>query len=162
MRIGLLSDTHNDYSRIRTALGHFRGGQIHTLLHAGDVTTLGALRLMAGFDLWLARGNMDRDPQLPAEVQTHFGPGRLASLHILTLDGRRVALTHGDSWQQLESLVHSGDYAYVFHGHTHVPQDERIGHTRVINPGAVGNHRWRSPTCAILDLQTEDLTLIEL
>ncbi len=162
MRIGLLSDTHNDNARLGSALRRFRQEGVTTLLHAGDLTAPSVLHLMRDFDLWLARGNMDRDPRLAGEVRELFGPDRLAYTHSLKLNGSRVALVHGDSWEQLERLIRSGEYDYLIHGHTHVPEDEQIEETRVINPGAVGNNRWRPPSCAILDLSTGDLSWIEL
>lgn len=161
MRIGLLSDTHNQPYPLRAALECFRTRGIRTLLHAGDVTDVATLRLLAPFDVWIARGNMDRDPQLAETVGDFFGAQRLLPVHDLQLNGARIALLHGDAWQTLQTLIDAQEYTYVIHGHTHIPQDERIGATRVINPGALGNTRWRAPTCALLDLATGDLEWLE-
>jgi hypothetical protein len=173
MRIGLISDTHNKLKKVQLALACFRSEGIQTILHAGDITGPTILEALAGvapptddppykFDVWLVWGNMDHHPQLASTAQTLFGPGRLARTQKLTLDGARIALTHGDAWDHLQTLIHTGDadrrpYDYVIHGHTHKPKDERVHNTRVINPGALGNADWRSPTYAILDLATDDL-----
>lgn len=162
MRIGLISDTHNNQQTTEAALAQFRSEQIETVLHAGDVTNVPTLKCLAGFDVWIARGNVDHDPHLLTAARELFGPGRLVNVHTLTFNGAHIALTHGNSWQRLTTLIRDTTYQYVIHGHTHAPNDEMIGTVRVINPGALGNSRWRCATCAILDLATGDLQWIEL
>jgi predicted phosphodiesterase len=49
---------------------------------------------------------------------------------------------------------------YVLHGHTHVTRDERIGKTRIINPGALC--RAAKKTVATLDLAADVLTFHDL
>lgn len=158
MRIGLISDTHNEHPRVQQGLEHFRQQQVSIVFHAGDVTDVSTLQLFAGFDVWLAKGNMDRDLRLRSTAQELFGAGRMAAVHHLSVAGAAVALLHGDDGAALESLIHSQIYTFVIHGHTHAPRDETIGATRVINPGAL----VRIPTCAMLDLETGDLTWLEL
>jgi putative phosphoesterase len=38
-----------------------------------------------------------------------------------------------------------GGADYLLHGHTHVPRDEKIGETRVLNPGSVGKANKGAP-----------------
>ncbi len=161
MRIGIISDTHNQHYPLRPALKQLRRRGIGTLLHAGDVTNVATLELLRPFDTWIARGNMDRDPGLLQAAAEFFGPQRMQMTHDLHINGTRLALLHGDAWQTLHDLISSQEYAYVIHGHTHIPKDDRVNATRVINPGAMGNTRWYSATCAILDLSTGDMEWLE-
>ena len=160
MRIGLISDTHNNQNQTRQALARLQQEQITTVLHAGDVTTAQTLRLFKAFDVWVSRGNMDHDPALNATALELFGPQRLAVIHKLALDGHTVALLHDGESAAARELILSGDYDYVIRGHSHHPRDEELAGTRVINPGALGNTRWRRPTFAILDLATGDLSWV--
>jgi hypothetical protein len=162
MRIGLISDTHNDKQRLQRVLARLKLEDISTLLHAGDVTTADTLRLMADFDVWAARGNMDHDPGLVRVAHNLFGTGRFRKIHTLSLNGAAVALLHDEMSDTWRELVTSKEYDYVISGHTHRPRDERIGDTRIINPGALSNSRGRRPSYAILDLATGDLIHIEL
>lgn len=162
MRIGLISDTHNDQRSVRQALSRLRVEQVTTLLHAGDVTNAATLRLFADFDVWIARGNMDRDPGLLPVAHELFGAGRLRTLQKINLEGHAIALTHSNTPESRRELVESQAYDYVIFGHTHRTQDERVGPTRVINPGALSTIRWHVPTFAILDLATDDLSWIKL
>jgi hypothetical protein len=173
MRIGLISDTHNNLQKVKLALARFQHEGVQTILHAGDITSPQILETLADppalpkkspqkFEVWLAQGNMDRHPGLASTAQALFGPDRFAQTQELTFNDVRIALTHGDVWDRLQALIHTEDadkrpFDYVIHGHTHKPKDERTNTTRVINPGALGNAAWRSPTYAILDLATGDL-----
>lgn len=163
MRIGLISDTHNEQSRLRRALEYLRLESVDTVLHAGDVATSQVLRLLDGFDTWVARGNMDRDPMLFQVSQELFGPGRYRSSHTLYLDGINLALIHSVDSDTARVWMASDSFDYVIHGHTHRPRDERIGHTRIINPGALSMPRGSSePSFAVLDLATGDLQYIKV
>jgi hypothetical protein len=161
MKIGLISDTHNDQRNVKQAIARFRQESIITLLHAGDVTNARTLRLFKDFDLYIARGNMDRDPGLRQTADSMFGMGRLRMIHHLTFDGVKFALTHGDNYHDYKQLIESQTYDYVIRGHTHRRQDERIDETRVINPGALKSPRWQTASCAILNTSTGDLTWIQ-
>ncbi len=162
MKIGLIADTHNEQQRVRAALDRFRRESVATVFHAGDVANCATLELFAGFDVWVASGNMDRDSGLPAAARRLFGAGRWAAEHILSVDGAKVALLHGDNGAQLATLIQSGQYRYVVHGHTHAAKDEWVGPTRVINPGALSHPRGLTATCAILDLEADQVDWVEI
>lgn len=162
MQIGLLSDTHNDRRQIERALARLRLEDITTILHAGDVTASRMLRLLEGFDVWIARGNMDHDPGLLHVAHELFGPGHYRNTLSLSLNGVAVAMVHNGSSDTARELIASGEYDYVVHGHSHRPRDEVVGSTRVVNPGALGNSRWHTPTFAMLNLATGDLTWVAL
>jgi len=57
-------------------------------------------------------------------------------------------------------LENSGQYDYLFYGHSHVASEHRTGPTRIINPGAL--HRARPKTFAVLDLESGDMASISL
>jgi hypothetical protein len=71
-------------------------------------------------------------------------------------------MVHGHHEGKLRRLIHAGEHAYVFHGHTHRRGDRHIGPTRVINPGALGGMRWQQRSFCILDLGTDEATFIKL
>jgi predicted phosphodiesterase len=58
----------------------------------------------------------------------------------------------------MRRALESQSFDYLLHGHTHVKRDERVGRTRVINPGAL--HRAREKTVAVLDTATDMLTFL--
>jgi hypothetical protein len=162
MKIGILSDTHDELDRLEKALTFLRDEQVTTLLHCGDLCGPDIIQMMSGFDVRIARGNMDRLPELKMMAQIILGNGRLASVHQFTLDGYAAAMLHGNDSNRLKSMINSGEYAYVFHGHTHRRRDQMIGRTRVINPGALGGTRWQQRSFCILELTTGEARFVRL
>jgi len=162
MRIGVISDTHDDVRAIEDALRILNSEAVTVLLHCGDLCGPAALSALSGFDTWVARGNMDRHPALRATARETIGAARFADRHRLTLGGKSAALIHGHRQHELRALISNGEHAWVFHGHTHRRRDERIGSTHVINPGALGGIRWQQRSFCILDLSTGEVTFIKI
>ncbi|MDY6878370.1 MAG: metallophosphoesterase family protein [Chloroflexota bacterium] len=162
MKVGIISDTHDNLRNLETALGVLQAEGVTRILHCGDVCGPEVIRALAGFDVWIARGNMDRHPGLAQAVEDTLGRGRLAWFHRFTLDGYPVAMLHADNEEVMGNTITSGQYAYVLCGHTHRRRDQTIDHTRVINPGALGGVRWQRRSFCILSLATGDVRFVKL
>jgi putative phosphoesterase len=162
MKIGIISDTHDNQQNLEAALEILEAEGVTTMLHCGDICGPGIVQALAGFDVWIAQGNMDRHLGLARTVEETLGRGRLAWFHRPTLDGCPLALIHGDNTEVLGNLISSGQYTYVFHGHTHRRRDQTIARTRVVNPGALGGIRRQSRSFCILDLTTGEIRFVEL
>jgi putative phosphoesterase len=162
VKIGIISDTHDDLHNLETALGLLEAEGVEKILHCGDLCGPDVIQALAGFDVWIAQGNMDRHRGLAQAIEATLGRGRFAWLQRPTLDGYPVAALHGDNEEVLNNLITSGEYVYVFYGHTHRRHDQTIGHTRVINPGALGGKRWQRRSFCILDLKTGETRFVEL
>lgn len=163
MKIGILSDTHGNLPRTIRATELLLARGVEALLHCGDIGSEEALDEIAarcaahGIPFHAVLGNVD-------EYEATFWRGTdgrpITIRNELTLSGKRVAILHGHHFIALEQAIASGEFDYVFTGHTHQARDERIGHTRVINPGAV--HRAHPSSVAVLDLTTEKLETIAI
>jgi putative phosphoesterase len=162
MRIGILSDTHDHIENTRQALEILRREGVERLFHCGDVTSPEVVALFEGWDVLFVRGNMDRLELLEPAVVALGRQPFLGDELTTTLAGRRIAFLHGNDTARLQQCIASGEFDYVFHGHTHRRRDERAGRTRVINPGALGGVRRESRSFCILDLQTDELRFIEI
>jgi hypothetical protein len=152
MRIAVLSDTHNNERNTLQALELVLAGGAELVLHCGDICDTDTARLFDRLPTHFVKGNNDYDlVGLQATIRAVGGTwhGAFADLE---LAGRRIAMLHGDHWQQLDRAIHGGSYDYVFFGHTHVFERNRAGHTIVLNPGAL--HRASPKTCALIDLTT--------
>jgi uncharacterized protein len=154
MRLGILSDTHDHIGNLQKALQSLRAQDVNTILHCGDVCSPQIVHCMKDFDVWIAQGNTDHYFSLKDTIVGTFGEARWARLHRLTFNGYSLAMLHGDNQEVLNDLIRTGEYAYVLHGHTHRKRDDKVGRTRVINPGSIGGtYRQRRSFC-ILDLTT--------
>ena len=163
MKIGILSDMHNDKDHLVAALKVFAGEGIRVVVCGGDVTDPGLVPLFAGLEVHLVEGNIDQDPKSLARAVDRLGNGSTFGLeYTATIEGKRIAVLHGHLVDRLIESIHSGLYDYVIHGHTHRRRDERIGSTRVINPGALGGLRMEHRSCAVLDLGKDQLRFVEI
>ncbi len=158
MRIGVLSDSHNNTDFVKKALDVFRGRGIRTVIHCGDLTSPEMVKLFAGFETYFVQGNMDTRPgDIQQAVEATEGPRFYGPSWETELAGQKIAVCHGDDSSLLNEFLWSGEYDYVFHGHTHRPRDERIGRTCMINPGAHDTNT----VCAV-DLARDDVEFVEL
>jgi len=153
MKIGILSDTHNNLENLRAALDLFGKENIDTIIHCGDLTELEIARAMPGFRVICVFGNGDFATGEMRAALLELNPENYAGM-VFTgqIGGARIAATHGHLPGSVDELVHAGAYDYVFKGHSHQHKDETIGFTRLVNPGALGGlHREARHIC-IVDL----------
>jgi putative phosphoesterase len=137
MRLGLVSDTHDDIAAARAAAAQFASEGIATVAHLGDVVAPFTLAPFEEFSLHHVRGNNEGEAALWRAVDglddgTHHGDAAA-----LDVGGRSVALYHGTSAVLVDALVDSGDYDYVCHGHTHERGVEERNGTVRVNPGGL-------------------------
>ena len=164
MKIGVLSDTHNNEANTRAAVQQFRQRQITQLIHCGDVTRADIFEHFTGFQVALVQGNGD-DPvrlRLALRAYPHI---YFAGLDVMmTFDGVSVAACHGDDEGRLAGLANSGLYAWVFRGHSHQRGIKRAltGNTQILNPGALGGRRVEARSVAIVDLAENSAEFIEI
>ena len=165
MILGILSETHGSVVRTKAAIKLLKSKNIGTVLHCGDIGSEGVLiELIAELQsdqipFYAVLGNVDFDD----EYQHLLKPGEfdiLGRFADLTLAEKRLAIIHGDHMAKLQDTIASGQYDYVFTGHTHVKEDRHQGNTRVINPGAV--YRASQPSVAVLDLEKDDLEFLPI
>jgi putative phosphoesterase len=138
--IGLVSDTH--FPRFGRALPRaledgLRAAKVSRILHMGDLTDALAIPLfeaIAPFDA--VAGNND-----PDEIWSRYGRRK-----VLTIDGVRIGLVHGDLGRRNahENAIEAfaGEAAdVVLYGHSHRPLVERRGAQLVANPGSPTDRR---------------------
>jgi putative phosphoesterase len=163
MKIGLLSDTHNNAENLAAALRILEREGIGLILCCGDLVDADLAPLFTGLEAHLVEGNMDHEPAALRRAVERLGKGSTFGLeYTATIDDKRIAMLHGHLADRLHEVIHSGLHDYVIHGHTHRRRDERIGATRVINPGALGGLRQERRSFAVLDLGKDQLRFIEV
>ena len=155
MLLGILSDTHDRYEIMGAAVRALRDRGAAFFIHCGDVCTPNLLDHLAGLPSAFVWGNCDWDRMTLRRYADSIGVPCYGPFADLELGGKRVAVLHGDDRTRLEGVLAAQEHDYLFHGHTHVKRDERIGKTRVINPGAL--FRASEKTVALLDTEADVL-----
>lgn len=154
MKIGVLSDTHNNLPNLRGALDLFGKENIDTIIHCGDLTGVEIARAMQGFRVICVFGNGDFATGEIRAALLEMNPENYAGMVFTGRIGEaRIAAAHGHLPGSVEELVHSGAYDYVFHGHSHQHSDDTAGFTRLINPGALGGLHHEARQVCTVDLE---------
>jgi putative phosphoesterase len=139
MKVGVLSDTHDNVPAVEAAMDRFEAADVDAVVHCGDFV---APPVIPHFDLegvpvHAVRGNNDgeREGLVSAFESLDGGTlhGRFADLEF---GSREFAVLHGEQRAVIEALATSGGYAYVCHGHWHVRERREVDGTTVLNPGA--------------------------
>jgi putative phosphoesterase len=158
MRIGVLSDTHDNLDNTIYVLNKFREREIGTLIHCGDLTSLQMVPYYEGFRVIYTTGNMD---YTTGAIEARFKRMRTDNYVGLifrgNLDGVSVAATHSHIHGKVMDLVREKRFKYIFHGHSHQRRDEIVRGVRIINPGALDGLNKGSPSFCIVDLKEEDV-----
>lgn len=149
MRILVVSDTHGNESMLLRA--HHLAGQVDAVIHTGDgEQDAQELEALYGGTVLRVAGNCDHGSRAPREV-------------LVTLAGRRLLITHGDSHQVkngLERLLNYGSTVgaeVILFGHTHQALAEQRQAIFLLNPGTL----WgRAPflSYGILELNGDQIT----
>lgn len=160
MKIAIISDTHDNVYNVLAIRQLILAEGVDAIVHCGDLTDASILGYFGDFQLYYTFGNCDLSYIVSDEL--HLQGDRIQAGNELSLDlnGKRIYVTHGHIDGCLEKALASGDYDYIFHGHTHRFVDEQIGTTRIINPGALGGKKVDTLSFAFLDLESALLTRV--
>ncbi len=162
MKIGVLSDTHNNVDNAVIARDALLTAQVDLMLHCGDITTPKIAKLFEDTKIAFVMGNMDGDAVTIHKMVDGWPNASLGLTFTTEIGSKSVAMCHGHQKDILAGFINGGDYDYVFHGHSHLRRDESVGGTRVINPGALGGRKPQSRSFCILDLETDGLSVVEI
>jgi putative phosphoesterase len=178
MKIGIISDTHDDIENVRRAIGIFSKEEVLYVIHPGDYVFPGSVMEFKNLNARLigVLGNNDGERGLLLkaflEVRGEL-KGEVGELHINDL---KVGIYHGTSAEIKKQLIESGRYNIIVCGHT--LKKEPAGHvmgnysndtsTLVLNPGT-GHRKTESLAgefveggVIILDTQTREYRFIKL
>ena len=158
MKLGILSDTHNQLERTRRAVAMLCDAGADVLIHCGDITRSAVVLVCSVLPCYYVFGNNDIDnvnELQPAIAET--GGTCLMWKGELTLNGRRIGVTHGHRRADVRQLTDTKP-DYLLLGHSHIARDDRIDSVREINPGAL--HRAGTFSVAVLDLPTDELLFL--
>ena len=158
MIVGILSDTHDRVAAAQAAVTLLQRHGAEYFIHCGDVGSESILDVLAGLPSAFVFGNTDWDRRGLERYAAAVHVSCLGNAGELELGGKTFHVEHGDDFKSMKRSVEGQQFDYVLHGHTHVRRDERVGRTRIINPGAL--HRAREKTVALLDTATDVLTFL--
>ena len=97
MRWGILSDTHDRVERTKAGVGLLVNAGAEALIHCGDITIPEVVYELAPLPSYFVFGNCDFDLDELRRAIASIGGTCLERGGLIERDGRRLAVTHGDS-----------------------------------------------------------------
>ena len=163
MKIGIMSDSHDNIVNIKKAIQIFKEQDVEAILHAGDLISPFCIPLFTEFEgnFFLCEGNNLGDTHLVKNKVTEIGT-YFTQVGEIELDNIKFALYHGTHEPITDALVDSQKYDFVIIGHTHHKEIKEKGKTILINPGETFGDLYGSATIAVLDTNTRSVEFHEL
>ncbi len=160
MRLGMLSDTHDELARTQRAVLTLRDAGAEVLVHCGDLASPPIVETLAMLPAWFVLGNHDSDmvPYLQ-RAALEFGPVCLGWGDVIEISGRRIGVAHGHMTSDIRHVLTKRP-EFLLTGHSHIASDTMVDGMRRINPGAL--HRADEYSVAVLDLLTGELQVIHV
>ncbi len=161
MRIGIISDTHDNIINFKKAIEWMKKEKIKTVIHCGDISSPMTLKEVSQDfkgKIHLVFGNMD-DKRLfeqflsKEKIKNAIFHGQTGEIE---KDHKKIAFSHFP--EVAKKLALSKKYDLVFYGHTHKPWEEKINHCRLVNPGNLAGIFYRA-TFAVYDTKNDILEL---
>ena len=159
MKLGVLTDTHNNLTNVREIVSLFCEHGVDHLIHTGDVTQPAVLETLnqVGVPVTGVFGNNDQGELSRLRgCCEELGFAFYQPPHRLTLDRRKVLLAH----DPLEVPNRLDGIDLVVYGHTHRLLKERRNGALVFNPGECAGHMKGHNTVGIINLETLDVELL--
>lgn len=156
MKIGILSDTHNNIDKICKAINFFNLQHVEFVLHAGDFS----FPQSAGYfsklkaPLLAIFGNNDFDYYGLSKTIEPFG-NIYEPPYEFVLDNKNFLLTH-------HLYKPTKKFDYIIYGHTHKPSILKTPNGIFINPGETSGRRYGRSTVVILDTNTNHIEIFDL
>ncbi len=160
MKIGLISDTHNNIEMAKKACEVFKAKKVDMVIHAGDFTSPKIIKLFKDFNCKFIKGNADIDLDLLNQQCKKLEFDCLKENYSFEVEGKRILVIHGNIVPEFRESVASGKYDYIIKGHTHYYENYIRNNTRIINPGSLSG--LEENTVAILDLDSDDVEKVNI
>lgn len=155
MKIGVISDTHDNLSAIRYFVDWFNSQSADLMLHAGDFVSPFTIPELIKFDgpIHGVFGNNDGDRETLQSKIENTNMSIKSSPRRIQVNNFKCIMAHKPD-QLPDSNPNSGDL--IIHGHTHERKIKEGGNGEYhVNPGEAGG--WLRGTCSALLLHTRSM-----
>ena len=163
MKIGIISDTHDQLVRINEAINVFQNEKVEAVIHCGDFIAPFALKIFQKLPcpFYSVFGNNDGEKQGLWKTAQGFGGELFDPPHLYTIGGKRILVFHDPpKWEKMSSRASPPDY--ILYGHTHQPEFTKQHGIPIINPGEACGWLTGKAFMGILDLDSGEYVSISL
>ncbi len=161
MKTIIVSDTHDNLINFQEMIFWAKNNKVRILIHCGDIfspmTLKTAIKNFSGKS-YIVLSDVDRDYfKIDKDLFEDFYQLKVwEEFGEIKIDAKKIAFTHFPEFAK--GLATTGKYDLVFYGHNHKPWLEKIGKTKLVNPGNLSGLFYK-PTFALYDTKTNKLEL---
>ncbi len=158
MKVGIISDTHDNLPKIKSAVEMFKKEGVEFVIHAGDIVAPFSLIpfLNMGIEWKAVFGNNDGERKGLAKKSE----GRVVEQPLeLTLGGKTFVVVHEP--ENIREEYYS-KFDVIVYGHTHQKEINRRGRALIVNPGEGCGYLTGTATLVVLDTDSLDARFLEI
>ena len=172
MKVAVMSDSHDNLDKLKSALKMAADKGCAMVLHCGDLVAPFVVRTLGTFDgpVHAVFGNNDGDRYLAQKVAAADCPN--VNLHgefaYVDAGGKRLAMTHYGTYARGMAALAASESANredacdaAFFGHTHEFFEARVGGRLVLNPGELLGLKG-APTFCVYDTESDTFEKYEV
>ncbi|MDH7476093.1 MAG: metallophosphoesterase [Microgenomates group bacterium] len=174
MKIGIISDTHDQLESLEKAVKIFQKEKVNLIIHCGDWVSpfvpqfIYTLKPKLTIPIKSVFGNNEGDyfRFFQRKEKENWKIEFYKETFELEVDKRKIVVYHGSNNILTNALIKSQIYDAVFTGHTHQAIIETFGKTLHINPGSTAGYAFgkitQSKTLALYETKTNQGKIIKL
>ena len=153
MRIGVVSDTHNNLPNVRKIVALFNEARVDRVVHTGDITQPKVLHAFSELNAPMVGvfGNNDHDPEGLATIASSLGFDFVHPPLELNWHSRKILVVHDP--RDFEGVLDSS-FHLALHGHTHLHTHYEGDAGVLFNPGESAGVMEGYNRIGIVDLET--------
>lgn len=163
MKIGVISDCHDQLHNLNVALEYFTANDVDSVIFCGDFCSPIPVKLgFAKFkgEVHAVFGNTEDRHLITQLSLTEVRNLKIHGEHAeLEFENIKIAVTHYPFYAH--ALAKTGDYDAVFYGHQHSMQIDYYGKTLCANPGELLGFK-EDPGFGLYDTQSNKIDIIKL
>lgn len=162
MKIGIISDSHENLRMIGRAVGIFNSEGVGIVFHAGDIISPIMFKELRNLKakVYAVFGNNDGERLILRERFNEMGWVISDGPFEVDVEGKKFLLMHQPF--NLDAIIKSQVYDVIIYGHTHKLDIRREGGTLILNPGESGGWLYEKYTILILSPPYVEARVIDL
>ena len=160
MRIGVVSDTHNNLKSVAKIVSIFNDQKVEKVVHTGDITQSKTVEAFAEIKMPMygVYGNNDLELESLTKSISKLGYYFVQPPFIDIWCNKKMIVVHDPLLLNEYDL---SEYNLAIHGHTHRYRMERINSTLIFNPGECAGHMTGFNAVGVIDLESMDTEIIK-
>ena len=180
MKIGIISDSHDDVDNVNRAIDIFEKENVKTVIHAGDIISPPIIKEFKKLtdrdvEFFGIFGNNDGEKRGLENAFSYINGKLLGDEGKIEIDALKFCIHHGQDLKKKEKIIASQKFDVFIYGHSHTKHHEIVQNkkreTIILNPGSSHSQAltnfsdppyFPAPSIVIFDTVTKESIFVDL